>query len=90
VLAFPVDPKLWSGYGQVAAQSEERVDVANRRVHVRAPAARRVQRDLRSTPGADGWQDPAELEALAGEAAKLTVAAGDTAKTLDLRVKAIR
>ena len=38
----------------------------------------------------DGWQDPARLEALAEEATRLTVAASDTSKTLDLRVKAIR
>ena len=38
----------------------------------------------------DGWRDPATLEALASQATRLTVAAGDAPKTLDLRVKAIR
>ena len=33
---------------------------------------------------ADGWKDPKTLEALASQATRLTVAAGDTPKTLDL------
>jgi hypothetical protein len=36
----------------------------------------------------DGWKDPTTLEMLAAHATRLTVAADDSPKTLDLRVKA--
>ncbi len=45
VLVFPVDPRRWSGYGASPRNSEKRVDDANRRLHVRPPAARRLLRD---------------------------------------------
>lgn len=90
VLAFPVDPKMWSGYGwsprtlksalttKTGAYTFDHLPPGDYNVIAVAPA------------DADGWQDPARLEALAAEAAKLTVAAGDALKTLDLRLKAIR
>jgi hypothetical protein len=39
---------------------------------------------------ADGWQDPTRLEALASRATRLSVAAGDALKTLDLRIRSIQ
>ena len=90
VLAFPVDPKLWSGYGEsprnlktaltsrTGAYTFEHLPPGEYNVIAIDPAE------------AEDWQDPARLEALAGEAAKLTIAASDTSKTLYLRVKAIR
>jgi Carboxypeptidase regulatory-like domain len=89
VLAFPVDPKLWSGYGasprnlktaltsRIGAYTFDHLPPGEYHVIAVDPA------------DADGWQDPARLEALAREAARLTVAA-DTSRTLDLRLKAIR
>ena len=90
MLAFPVDPRRWSGYG------------TSPRILKNALAARTgVYTFDHLPPGdyyviavdaaeADGWKDPNRLEALAREATRLTVAAGDTSKTLDLRLKAIR
>lgn len=90
VLAFPVDRKLWSGYG------------ASPRNLTSALTARTGVYTFEHLPPGDyhviaidaadmdGWQDPARLEALAGEATQLTVGASDTSKTLDLRLKAIR
>jgi hypothetical protein len=90
VLTFPVDRTRWSGYGASPRDLKSALttrtgvytfdDLPPGEYHVIAidPA------------DADNWQDPARLEALASEAARLTIAAGDTAKTLDLRLKAIR
>jgi hypothetical protein len=90
VLAFPVDRRRWSGYG------------ASPRILKSALATRTGVYTFEHLPSgayhviavdptdADGWQDPARLEALASEATKLTVAAGDTPKTLDLTLRAIR
>ena len=90
VLVFPVDPRRWSGYG------------ASPRTLKSALATRSGVYTIDHLPpgdyyaiaiGAadiDGWRDPATLEALANQATRLTVAAGDSPKTLDLRVKAIR
>lgn len=90
VLAFPVDRTRWSGYG------------ASPRDFKSAPTARTGLYTFDHLPPgeyyvmaidpaeADDWQDPARLEAFATEAARLTIAAGDTARTLDLRLKAIR
>ena len=90
VLAFPVDRQLWSGYG---------TSPRNLRSALTTRAGVYTYDHL--PPGdyfliaidpaeADGWQDPARLEALAEEATKLTVSASYTAKTVDLRVKTIK
>ena len=90
VLAFPVDPRRWSGHG------------TSPRTLKSALASRRGVYTIEHLPPGDyyaiavaaddidGWKDPATLEALATQATRLTIAAGDTLKTLDLRVKAIR
>jgi hypothetical protein len=90
VLVFPVDPQRWSGYG-----------VSPRTLKSALTTRRGVYTVDHLPPGdyyaiavaaadIDGWQDPATLEALATQATRLTVAADDSPKTLDLRVKAIR
>ena len=90
VLAFPVDPRRWSGYG------------TSPRILKNALAARTGLYTFDHLPPgdyyviavdpaeADGWKDPNRLEVLAREATKLTVAAGEPSKALDLRLKAIR
>ena len=90
VLAFPVDRKLWSGYGasprnlksalttRAGVYTFDHLPPGNYNVIAIDPA------------DADGWKDPRTLEKLAGGATTLTVAAGDSSKTLDLRLKAIR
>jgi hypothetical protein len=90
VLVFPVDPRRWSGYG--ASPRTMKSALTTRRgvytidhlppgdYHAIAVGAAEI----------DGWKHPATLEALANHATRLTVAAGDAPKTLDLRVKTIR
>jgi hypothetical protein len=90
VVAFPVDRRRWSGYGvsprilrsalttRTGVYTFEHLPAGDYYVIAIDPAEM------------DDWKDPARLEALAGEASRLTVAASDTSKTLDLRVKAMR
>ena len=90
VLAFPVDPRLWSGYG-ASPRNLKSALTARTGVYTFDHLPPGDYNVIAIDPAeADGWKDPGRLEALAGEATKLTVAAGDTSKTLDLRLKAIR
>jgi Carboxypeptidase regulatory-like domain len=90
VLAFPVDPRKWSGYGasprtlKSALTTQSGVYTINHLPPGDYYAIAIAAADI------DGWRDPATLEALATQATRLTVAAGDAPKTVDLRVKAIR
>ena len=90
VVVFPADPRLWSGYGASpraltsALTTRSGVYTINHLPRGDYYAIALAESDI------DGWRDPATLEALAGQATKLTVADGDAPKTLDLRVKAIR
>ena len=89
VLAFPTDPERWSGYG------------TNPRSVKSAAASRAGVYTFENLPAgeyfliaidgadADGWTDPQNLEVLARQATKVTVAAGEP-RTLDLTLKAIR
>jgi len=90
VLVFPVDPQRWSGYG-----------TSPRTLRSALTSRSGVYTFEHLPPGdyyaiaigdadIDGWRDPARLEMLANQATKLTVAAGDAPKTLDLRLRAIR
>ena len=78
VLAFPVDPKRWSGYG--ASPRNLKSALASRTgVYTFEHLPPGDYYVIAVDPAeADGWQDPTRLEALAGQATKLTVAAGDT------------
>jgi hypothetical protein len=90
VLVFPVDPQKWSGYGasprtlKSALTTRSGVYTFNHLPPGDYYAIALADSDT------DGWRDPATLETLATQATRLTIAAGDTLKTLDLRVKAIR
>ena len=87
VLVFPVDRQGWSGYGTsprtlaIALTTDAGVYTFEHlppgEYHVVAVDASEV----------DGWRDPERLEALATQATRLNVAAGDALKTLDLRVR---
>jgi hypothetical protein len=86
VLAFPVDAQRWSGYGE------------NPRTLKNALTSRTGSYTFEHLPPGeyfiiavdaselDGWRDPAKLEAFAARATRLSIRAGDTVKTLDLRV----
>ena len=90
VLAFPVDPKQWSGYG-ASPRNLKSALTSRTGVYTFGHLPPGDYNVIAIDPAeADGWKDPGRLEALAGEATKLTVAVGDTSKTLDLRLKAIR
>jgi hypothetical protein len=90
VLVFPVDHRKWSGYGasprtlKSALTTRSGVYTINHLPPGDYYAVAVAAADI------DGWKDPATLEALATQATRLTIAAGDTPRTLDLRVKAIR
>jgi hypothetical protein len=90
VLAFPVDQRRWSGYGNspriLTSALTTRAGVYTFE-HLPPGDYYAIAMDPAE---ADGWQDPVRLEALAGEATRLTIAAGDTSKRLDLRLKAVR
>jgi hypothetical protein len=89
VLAFPTDPERWSGYG------------TNPRTVKIAPASRVGAYTFQNLPAgdyyliaidgaeADDWTDPSNLEVLARQATRLTVAVQEP-KVLDLTLKAIR
>ena len=90
VLLFPVDRQRWFGYGtspRIFKSATTTENGAYTFEHVPAGDYHVIAID---PAGMDGWQEPARLEALMPSAAKLTVAASDTLKTLDLRVQAIR
>ena len=90
VLAFPVDPQRWSGYGVTP------------RILKNVPTTRSGGYTFEHLPPGDyyviaieaaesgGWQDPATLEALAGRATRLSVSATDSLKTLDLPLRTIQ
>lgn len=90
VLAFPVDPERWSGYG-VSPRTLKSALTTQSGVytfeHLPPGDYYLIAVDA---AGAEGWKDPKVLEALATWATKLTVATGDTPKTVDLNVQAIR
>ena len=90
VLAFPVDQQRWSGYGGSPRTLKSTLTT---------PGG--IYTFAHLPPGdyyliavegaaADGWQDPNRLEALASRATRLSIAPGDSLKTLDLRVRSIQ
>jgi hypothetical protein len=90
VVAFPVDRQRWSGYG-ASPRTLKSAQTSRSGVYTVAhlPPGEYYVAALDAAESA-GWQDPERLETLATFATKVTVAAGDPAKTLDLRVRAIR
>jgi hypothetical protein len=90
VLAFPVDPQRWSGYGD-SPRSLRSVPSGEGGVYTfdHLPPGEYYVIAV-DAADADGWQDPAKLETLALHASRLSIAAGDPLKTLDLRVRAIQ
>jgi hypothetical protein len=88
VLIFPVDREQWTNHGRT---SPMRSAFANDGVYTFAhvPAGEYYAIAI-DDPGTDDWRDPQTLAALATRATRVTVAAGDAARTLDLAVRAIR
>ena len=90
VLVFPVDPRKWSGYGASPRTLKSALTTRGGVYTINHLPPGDYYAIAIGAADIDGWKDPATLEALATQATRLTVAAGDTLKTLDLRVKAIR
>ena len=90
VLVFPVDPRKWSGYGASPRTLKSALTTRSGVYTINHLPPGDYYAIAVGDADIDGWKDPATLEALATQATRLTVAAGDTLKTLDLRVKAIR
>jgi hypothetical protein len=90
VLAFPVDPQRWSGYGgspRTLKSSPTTSGGVYTFAHLPPGNYYLIAVENAET---DDWQDPNRLEALASRATKLSIGAGDSLKTLDLRVRSIQ
>jgi hypothetical protein len=90
VLAFSVHRERWVGYGS-----------SSRLLQSALTTAAGIYTFEHLPPGdyhvvavdpseLDGWRDPARLEALARDARRVSVASGDSLKTIDLRMRAAR
>jgi hypothetical protein len=90
VLAFPVDRRRWSGYGTTPRDIKSTLTSrAGVYTFAHLPAGEYYLIAIDPTD-ADGWQDPKRLEALAVRATRLTVAANDAVKTVNLTVESRR
>ena len=90
VLVFPVDPRRWSGYGASPRTLKSALTTRSGVYTIDHLPPGDYYAIAIGAADIDGWRDPGTLEALANQATRLTVAAGDAPKTLDLRLKAIR
>ena len=90
VLVFPVDPRRWSGYGASPRTLKSALTTRTGVYTIEHLPPGDYYAIAIGAGDLDGWKDPATLEALTSQATRLTVAAGDAPKTLDLRLKAVR
>jgi hypothetical protein len=90
VVTFPVDPQRWSGYGAFPRTLKSALTTRSGVYTINHLPPGDYYAIALEAADIDGWMDPDTLETLAGQATRLTVAAGDASKTLDLRVKVIR
>ncbi len=84
VLVFPVDPKKWSGYGASPRTLKSALTTRSGVYTINHLPPGDYYAIALAAADIDGWMAPATLEALATQATRLTVAAGDAPKTLDL------
>jgi hypothetical protein len=90
VVAFPVDPKQWLGYGASPRNLKGALTTSTGVYTFDHLPPGEYEVIAIEAADADDWQDPARLEAFVNDATRLTIAAGETSKTLDLRLKAPR
>ena len=90
VVTFPVDPQQWSGYGASPRTLKSALTTRGGTYTINHLPPGDYYAIALEAADIDGWMDPTTLETLATQATRLTVAAGDASKTLDLRVKVIR
>jgi protocatechuate 3,4-dioxygenase beta subunit len=90
VLAFPTDPQRWSGYGRSGRMVRSVISTNTGGYTFEHLPAGDYHLIAVDDPALDAeWRDPKRLEALARQATKLTVVAGQPAM-LDLTVRDIR
>jgi hypothetical protein len=90
VLAFPTDRQRWTGYGRSPRNlvSVNTTTTGKYTIpHLPAGEYLVIAVEVHDT---DDWQDPKTLEQLSTRATKITIGAGDAARTLDLNVKGVR
>ncbi len=90
VVTFPVDPQRWSGYGSFPRTFKSALTTRSGVYTINHLPPGDYYAIALEAADIDGWMAPDTLEALATQATRLTIAAGDASKTLDLRVKVIR
>jgi hypothetical protein len=90
VLVFPVDPQRWSGYGASPRTLKSALTTRSGVYTIDHLPPGDYYAIAIGAADIDGWRDPGTLEALANQATRLSVAAGDATRILDLLVKAIR
>jgi hypothetical protein len=88
VLVFPVDPQRWTGYGTSPRTLQSALTDRRGVYTIEHLPTGDYYAIAVGAADIDGWKDPTTLEMLAAHATRLTVAADDSPKTLDLRVKA--
>ena len=90
VLVFPVDPRQWTGYG-ASPRNIKSMPTSRTGAYTFAHLPPGDYYVVAIDAGeADGWTNPATLEALAKQATTVKLSRGDSPRTLDLRVKSIR
>lgn len=90
VVVFPVDREQWSGYGESPRNLKSALTTSAGLYTFDSLPPGDYQVIAIEPADADDWQDPARLEAFVNDATRLTITAGETSKTLDLRLKAPR
>ena len=90
VIVFPADRQRWTGYGDRprALRSVLPNDAGAYTIEHLPPGDYYVIALDASETG--GWRNPERLEVLTAHAARVSVAAGDPPKTVDLRVRPVR
>ena len=89
VLAFPVDPQRWTGYGSSPRNLKSTLASHTGAYTLEGLPAGEYYFIAIDDADSDGWMDPKTLESLSRQATKATVTDVEE-KTLDLVMKAIR
>jgi hypothetical protein len=90
VLAFPTDRQRWTGYGRSPRTlASVNTTTTGKYTIVHLPAGEYFVIAVEADD-TDDWQDPKTLEQLSTRATRITIGAGDAARTLDLSVKGVR
>ncbi len=90
VLAFPVDRQRWTGYGASPRDLVSAIPSAAGAYSIPHLPPGDYFVIAVKTDDAENWRDPQLLDALSSRATKITVKAGDPARTIDLTVSAVR